>query len=463
VLTEFHIGIDDTDSQKSGCTTYTAAVLFDQLRRKSWRPVDFPWLVRLNPNIPWKTRGNGALSIHLLVDEASIEELIQISIETVRGTSDLSSRRTDPALAFLKGGVPPMLAEFSKRALHDVLSVRDAKRLAEKCGVMVELLKGKRGIVGALAALGADLSASESTFEIIAYRSSEFRGTPRRVDRDSVREMDCAHRDSTFHNVDRDTGRILVCSHGPDPVLFGIRGNDPDDLVKAFREIRTFEPVERTMIFRTNQGTDAHIKQNRTVAGLEPYQSIVLNGRVETIPRTIRGGHVIFRVGDETGSVDCLAFEPSGSLNKAARELLPGDRVRVSGGVRLRSSGALSLNLEKLEIVQLSLAFREENPICPACGGRCESMGKDQGFRCKKCGLRPGNLTKNRIPIERTLNAIFIPPTRSRRHLTMPEEKRVSSRSTKTMIGPELSRLLEEVRPNFHRHGADLNATSQNF
>jgi tRNA(Ile2)-agmatinylcytidine synthase len=463
MLTEFHIGIDDTDSQKGGCTTHTAAILFDELCKKSLRPADFPWLVRLNPNIPWKTRGNGALSIHLLIDEASIEELIQISIDTVRETSDLSARRTDPALAFLKGEIPSVLTEFSKRALHDVLSVRDAERLAEKCSVTVELLKGKRGIVGALAALGAGLNAIESTFEIIAYRSSEFRGIPRQVDQDSVRQMDDAHRDSTFHNIDRDTGRILICSHGPDPVLFGIRGNDPDDLVKAVREIRTFEPVERTMIFRTNQGTDAHIKQNRTVAGLEPYQSIVLSGRVETIPRTIRGGHVIFRVGDETGSVDCLAFEPSGSLNKAARELLPGDRVRVSGGVRLRSSGTLSLNLEKLEIVQLSLGFREENPICPACGGRCESMGRGQGFRCKKCGLRPRNLSKDKIPIERSLNAVYIPPARSRRHLTMPEERRVSRRSTKTMIGPELSRLLEEVRPNFHRHDADLNATSQNF
>jgi tRNA(Ile2)-agmatinylcytidine synthase len=463
MLTEFHIGIDDTDSQNGGCTTYTAAVLFDQLCERNSGPIDFPWLVRLNPNIPWKTRGNGALSIHLLVDEDSIEELIQISIDIVGRTSDLSARRTDPALAFLTGEIPSMLAEFSERALHDVLSVKDAERVAKKCNITTKLLKGKRGIVGALAALGAELDSTDSTFEILTYRLSEFCGTPREVDQDSVWKMDSVHRDSTFHNIDRDTGRILICSHGPDPVLFGIRGNDPEDLVEALREVRIFEPVERIMIFRTNQGTDAHIKRLGTIAGLEPYQSIVLSGRVDTTPRILRGGHVMFRVSDETGSIDCLAFEPSGSLNRAARELLPGDRVRVSGGVRLRSSGTLSLNLEKLEIVQLSLAFREDNPICPACRGRCESMGKGQGFRCKKCGVRPGNLMKNKIPLERSLNGVYIPPTRSRRHLTMPEEKKVSNRSMRTMIDPELLRLLREVRPNFHRHNANLDATCQNF
>jgi len=26
--------------------------------------MDYPYLVRLNPNIPWKTRGNGAVCIH---------------------------------------------------------------------------------------------------------------------------------------------------------------------------------------------------------------------------------------------------------------------------------------------------------------------------------------------------------------------------------------------------------------
>ena len=61
MVTELHVGIDDTDSEKGGCTTYTATVLFHELSSRGLKPSDFPWLVRLNPNIPWKTRGSSAV------------------------------------------------------------------------------------------------------------------------------------------------------------------------------------------------------------------------------------------------------------------------------------------------------------------------------------------------------------------------------------------------------------------
>src|SRR5207245_6340165 len=83
LLTEFHIGIDDTDSEKGGCTTYTATVLFQNLIERGFKPSDFPWLVRLNPNIPWKTRGNGALAVHFFVDEEESEDVQNSSLEIV--------------------------------------------------------------------------------------------------------------------------------------------------------------------------------------------------------------------------------------------------------------------------------------------------------------------------------------------------------------------------------------------
>ena len=41
-IREFHIGIDDTDSDIGGCTTYTAAVLFQELFSRGFKPSDFP-------------------------------------------------------------------------------------------------------------------------------------------------------------------------------------------------------------------------------------------------------------------------------------------------------------------------------------------------------------------------------------------------------------------------------------
>jgi len=421
LLTEFHIGIDDTDSENGGCTTYTAAVLFEELVREGFSPTDFPWLVRLNPNIPWKTRGNGSLSLHFQIEEKRVAEAKKLAIGTVIRTSDLSAASTDPAVAFLEGTIPEKLKEFSNTALHDVIRAKDARILANALGVELHLVQGARGVVGALAAIGARLDSCLHTFEVIAYRTATRLGKPREIEKDSVLEMDKKYRDKTFHNVDLETGRVLIGPHGPDPVLLGIRGYDPWTILMALREIRVHEPIERTMIFRTNHGTNAHLTRNRSIEELEAFQSAVLTGRVDAMPVVLRGGHVIFRLADETGTIDCAVYEPTGSLTKTSRELLPGDRLRVYGGVHPRKRIGLSLNVEALEVLDLTPRYEVENPFCVSCGGRLESMGRGQGLRCKKCGLRSYEASKRRTQLERKLMvATYIPSVRARRHLARP-------------------------------------------
>src|SRR5207245_6443100 len=119
-----------------------------------------------------------------------------------------------------------------------------------------------------------------------------------------------------------------------------------------------------------------------------PYQSTVIAGTVTGAPRVVRGGHVIFRTGDETGSVDCAAYRATGPVRETALQLALGDSVTVSGGICPRPLGELTLNIEKLEVTGLVDTLRLENPSCSNCGTRCESMGKGQGFRCRKCKVR---------------------------------------------------------------------------
>jgi len=424
MLTELHIGIDDTDSEKGGCTTYTAAVLFQELLGRGFKPSDFPWLVRLNPNIPWKTRGNGALAIHFFIDEEQIEDVHRIAMETVDKTTVASAHGTDPAIAFLKGQVPRALREYSTRALHDVLSVREARAVARRAGAEVHALMGVRGLIGSLAAIGADLESVEHTFEIIAYRISENLGYPRRIDHDSVKLMNSKYGNRTFNNLDSESGRVLVSPHGLDPVLLGIRGYSPNDVLDAFKELQLNEEIERVMIFRTNQGTDAHLGKTRKAADLKPHQSGALTGRVDDVPRVLRGGHVIFRLRDDSGLIDCAVYRPTGSLAMAARDLLPGDTVRVYGGVRRLREGTPTLNVEKLKVIHMVEKIQQANPMCSSCGGRCESMGRGQGLRCKKCGQRNEYASKIQVPQERHLQStIYVPPPRARRHLTMPDSK----------------------------------------
>ena len=56
-----YIGLDDTDSVRGGCTTWLATEIIIEL--SEFDLVCHPRLVRLNPNVPWKTRGNGAVSL----------------------------------------------------------------------------------------------------------------------------------------------------------------------------------------------------------------------------------------------------------------------------------------------------------------------------------------------------------------------------------------------------------------
>src|SRR2546427_672498 len=58
------IGVDDTDSLRGMCTTFLAAELVRDLTR-DFDLIGYPRLVRLNPNIPWKTRGNAAVWLRI--------------------------------------------------------------------------------------------------------------------------------------------------------------------------------------------------------------------------------------------------------------------------------------------------------------------------------------------------------------------------------------------------------------
>src|SRR2546425_11279680 len=415
--------MDDTDSRLGGCTTYTAALLFQELVSKGLKPIDFPWLVRLNPNIPWKTRGNGALSLHFTLEEEQIQEVKQIAVGVVERATDLSQRSTDPAVVFLKGPVPSALSEFSNTALHDVLSVKEARHVGDAVGVETHVLKGSRGLVGALASIGADFSR-DRTFEIIAYRTPESIGTTRRVNLDSVRRMDAMFPGLTFNSVDPETGRVLICPDGPGRVPLGIRGEDPASVAKAFSQIEIDEPIERAVIFKTNQGTDAHLSCHRRIEALKPYQSTVIAGRVSGAPRVVRGGHVIFRTGDETGSVDCAAYRATGPVRETALQLVLGDSVTVSGGIRPRPLGELTLNIEKLEVTGLVDVVRLENPSCSNCETRCESMGEGQGFRCRKCKARlPKTSRIQKLEPRKITLGVYLPPPRAHRHLTKPASR----------------------------------------
>jgi len=417
-----HVGLDDTDSTTNGCTTYIAALLVERLEQLKVEFTDYPNLVRLNPNVPWKTRGNGALCLRFKIDKRLEATIKAIAVGLVEEYADLNSKGTDPGVVFFcESDIPEELKVFARNATTGIVTLKEATKLIGKFGGEALGFNTCRGIIGALAAVGETLEG-DHTYELIAYRSPENRGSKRKVDKNSIFEMDKLTDPYTFNNVDLEKQRVIITPRGSDPILLGIRGETPEIVKKAFRIVKPLEPVERWLIFRSNQGTDAHLTKVVALNQVKPYSSIVVKGVVSRNPTKIPLRHIIFSVKDPTAEVDCAAYEPTGTLRKIAEKLIVGDVVEVYGAIRRRPKGErLTVNLEKMNILSLAPNFTFQNPSCPSCGKRLESMGKDKGFRCKKCGARYENAQKTRVVRERSLKpGLYITSTRSQRHLTKP-------------------------------------------
>ena len=435
----FIIGVDDTDSPRGLCTTYIATELIRELRE--FDLIGHPRLVRLNPNIPWKTRGNGAIALAFgrgrgrpegagwvagapvrvfrssWPCSADLAGVLERAERVVLANSALSERGTSPAV-FVARQRPP--EELYTRAVREPVLVREVERLLAP-GVPRRWVwrthGARRGLIGASAA--AAWRGRRRTYELIAYRERGRWGTPRRVDYDSVLRMDRAFR-TTFNNIDPVNGHVAIAPHSPCPVLMGIRATAPDELEAAAVAVDPGETVDRYLIFASNQGTDDHLQRMR-VREVRPYTSPIISGVVSEPPRTLRGGHVFFRIRDATGELTCAAFEPTKEFRVVVRQLVPGDRVVACGGVHGRP---LTLNLEKLRVARLASVRRARKPVCAACGVVMRSRGRGRGYRCRRCGASAGPESATPVRVGRSLReGVYEVPKCARRHLSRPIER----------------------------------------
>jgi tRNA(Ile2)-agmatinylcytidine synthase len=401
------------------CTTFLCYSLVKRLiHSKGTQLLDYPNLIRLNPNIPWKTRGNAALAIRLRTD-LSEERLFGVCKEFV--TKFATSPKANAGLVIAKGdAIPKVLRDFSKRALNSVLTLGEARELIEVQGFASFSLRLGQGLIGALAAVG-NVLPGDHTYEIIAYRKDLT--LPRAIDKQKVIFMNESTFPNTFGSYDPIYGRVMITPHGPDPVLCGIRGESANAVVEAFRLLLPLGNLRGWMIFRSNQGTGEHLEQQISLDNVKSFVSGKTTGIVTSAPTIHRGGHVFFTIGNSEGKMKCACYEPTAVFRNAVLALAPGDLIEVGGGVRRPTRiHPKVLNVEYFKPLKLEKKIRFKNPKCPNCLVSMESMGRGQGHRCKKCGFKI--LGSKRLEIEgaRALSTrkIYIPPTKAHRHLTRP-------------------------------------------
>jgi tRNA(Ile2)-agmatinylcytidine synthase len=399
------IGIDDTDSDRGLCTTYLAAVMMERLERVG-EIKGLPRLIRLNPCARFKTRGNAAIAFEL--DTTKPDKAKELALQTFYEFSDLSGENTNPGLVVAEK-ISQNMKEFYSKTVTEILSISEARAILEKEDIWNCGLKNGRGLIGALAALGADMD--DFTYELIVYRQRGHWNEPRQIDHQSVWKADALTYPKTWDTVDHHNKKIVFAPHSGDPILFGIRGNDIDDIHRAFKIIKS-EPWERKVLYKTNQGTDAHIIE-RKIPEVVDDRSYKLRGFVANKPQIINGGHVFFSI-QNGSSIECSAFEPTKNFRNVVRKLMPGDLVEVYGAVR---DG--TLNLEKIQVLSLAELELFRPPLCFSCGRRMESAGKNQGYRCRRCKTQ--SETKDHEIMHRDLDIGFyeVPPC-ARRHLSKP-------------------------------------------
>ncbi|RNJ78113.1 MAG: DUF1743 domain-containing protein [Nitrosopumilus sp. H8] len=415
--TILNIGFDDTDSPSGMCTTFLAYKMVGELSGQDAEFLDFPRLVRFNPNIPWKTRGNGAVSIRLQTgDPSGIKRRVRRMISRYSDTKN----GANPGLVFLEGGrIPKQFAEFGSMALWRLVRRGDAKKFARQNGLDHTWMGNGQGLVGAIGAIGYDFG--DHTLELLSYRRRSRFGTRRDLSAESVRAMQKITAPDTFSSFDTRKGRVMIAPRGPDPVFYGVRGEDVAPLLRATEILRTSEKLDGHMIFKSNQGTGDHLR-NKLDPGMSPYSSGTITGSVSAAPRILRGGHVMFAVLSGGHEFWCAVYKPTGMTSVAAG-LIPGDRIRAGGGVRRASKRfPRVVNLEFIRVILPARETRISNPPCKSCGKKMKSKGRNQGFECVKCGRR--HPAKVRATVRRKVKRrLYLPDVSAHRHLTRPLQR----------------------------------------
>lgn len=422
-----YLAIDDTDSRDGMCTTYLATEI---ILRSRLDLAGYPWLVRLNPNIKHKTRGNGAIVLQLgkgkgvktpigmsngrsLYSFETVQESgdMEEEIERVSGIIEefavLSDENTNPGAVCSRDLLDTSLY---REALTREVEKNSIRKVLDDRKVEYREFKNGRGIIGAASALG--WRHLRATYEVMHYSYPNPEDYSHSIKMKAARALDRELPD-TFNNIDEANSHASIFPANRTPVLYGVRSTSVESLKKAEmileRDFNIFG--RRSLIFMTNQGTDDHIL--RSPASMWNGGSFSIEGEIFGHPSDIEGGHCFVNMKWNGTHVKLAAFEPTKEFRRVLKALRPGDRVNSTGSF---SDG--TLKLEKIEIDNLSRYFRRTQPVCDDCGVKMKTKGRHD-FRCPKCKAR-----KDTPQYEEEMRDLvpgkYEVPVCARRHLSMP-------------------------------------------
>ncbi|MDH7509076.1 MAG: DUF1743 domain-containing protein [Methanomassiliicoccales archaeon] len=140
--------VDDTDTKEKGASWAM------MLKMANSSPIGHfleHKIIQLNPNVPDKTTNCVSVGVSFAVEERKADELTEYVIKYVK--ENTYSKNT--TLAIFRGlKIPDELVRYGLEAKKNILTVDRAREVAEKNGVSLVEITGKRGSIGAVAGIG---------------------------------------------------------------------------------------------------------------------------------------------------------------------------------------------------------------------------------------------------------------------------------------------------------------------
>jgi methanogenesis imperfect marker protein 11 len=150
--TKLTIGVDDTDDAERGATWS----LVNEVAYGLERELDVDYLlhtiVQLFPDNPYKTTNCCATSVVLGVEPGRVAEVV----ESVGASLRQESYSDECGMAWSTGVTVPMpVSAFTKEARRRMVTTEEAATAASEGSIRLDPIRGERGCIGALAAVGA--------------------------------------------------------------------------------------------------------------------------------------------------------------------------------------------------------------------------------------------------------------------------------------------------------------------
>ncbi|HIJ17367.1 MAG TPA: hypothetical protein HA364_06305 [Thermoplasmata archaeon] len=142
------LGMDDTDTKEKGATWVLGLRLGREMPHATFLTHK---IVQLNPHAPQKTTNCASTALAFAVLPAEVDKAVKWAQKYVADNTFSS----ETAMASYEGiDVPASAVRFGAEAKDTILSIHDAEHVAGKSGISIHEVTGRRGAIGAVAAIG---------------------------------------------------------------------------------------------------------------------------------------------------------------------------------------------------------------------------------------------------------------------------------------------------------------------